>query len=64
MLQYLFETCENAKRLAHSLAQEWLEKYMLKDLPDKKEKAALYCRKTWGAQRIFVSWTHNRHKAM
>jgi hypothetical protein len=36
---HIFETCENAKRLAHALAQEWLEKYMLKDLPGKKEKA-------------------------
>jgi len=36
---HIFETCENAKKLAHSLAQEWLEKYMLKDNPDKKEKA-------------------------
>jgi len=37
---HIFEICENAKKLAHSLAQEWLEKYMLKNLPDKKEKAS------------------------
>jgi ATP-dependent protease ClpP protease subunit len=37
---HIFETCENAIELAHSLAQEWLEKYMLKDDPRKKEKAA------------------------
>lgn len=36
---HIFETCENAKELACSLAQEWLEKYMLKNQPDKKEKA-------------------------
>lgn len=37
---YVFEICENAKKLAHTLAQEWLEKYMLKNLPDRKEKAS------------------------
>jgi hypothetical protein len=37
---YIFEICENAKKLAHSLAQEWLEKYMLKSQTDKKEKAS------------------------
>lgn len=36
---HIFETCENAKELARSLAQEWLEKYMFKDQSDKREKA-------------------------
>lgn len=36
---HIFETCENAKKLARSLAQEWLEKYMLKGVYDKEEKA-------------------------
>jgi len=36
---HIFETCENAKKLAHSLAKNWLEKYMLKDLPNNTEKA-------------------------
>ncbi|MDI7261830.1 MAG: ATP-dependent Clp protease proteolytic subunit [Thermodesulfobacteriota bacterium] len=37
---YIFEICENAKKLARSLAQEWLEGYMLKNLPDRREKAS------------------------
>jgi hypothetical protein len=37
---YIFEICENAKKLARSLAQEWLEKYMLKNVSDRKEKAS------------------------
>jgi hypothetical protein len=42
---HIFETCENAKKLAHSLSQKWLEKYMLKDITDKKEKAAYIAEK-------------------
>lgn len=51
---HIFETCENAKKLAHSLAQEWLEKYMLKDSPDKKEKAA-YIAKKLGEHKEYLS---------
>ncbi len=51
---HIFETCENAKRLAHSLAQEWLEKYMLKGLPDKKEKAAFIAEKL-GEHKEYLS---------
>ncbi len=36
---HIFEFCENAKNLAGALAQEWLEKYMFKDLEDKADKA-------------------------
>ena len=36
---YIFETCENAKKLARSLAQEWLKLYMLKDRPQKNSTA-------------------------
>ena len=51
---YIFETCENAKRLAHSLAKEWLEKYMFKDLPDKKEKAVFIAEKL-GEHKEYLS---------
>jgi len=42
---YIFETCENAKKLARTLTQEWLEKYMFKDIPDRKEKAVSIAKK-------------------
>lgn len=51
---YIFETCENAKKLARSLAQEWLEKYMFKDVPDKKEKAASIAEKL-GEHKEYLS---------
>jgi hypothetical protein len=58
---HIFETCENAKKLAHSLAEEWLEKYMLKDLPDKKERAALIAKKL-GEHKEYLS--HGRTISM
>ncbi len=51
---HIFETCENAKILARSLAQDWLEKYMLKGLPDKKEKAAFIAGKL-GEHKEYLS---------
>lgn len=42
---HIFEFCENAKSLARSLAKEWLEKYMLKDLSDRKDKAEFIAEK-------------------
>lgn len=42
---HIFEMCENAKKLARSLVQEWLEKYMFKDIPCKEEKAASISKK-------------------
>lgn len=38
---HIFETCENAKVLASSLARDWLERFMLKDTSDKAEKAKM-----------------------
>jgi Serine dehydrogenase proteinase len=37
---HVFEFCENAKKLAKVLVQEWLKSYMFKDKPDKDERAA------------------------
>lgn len=51
---HIFETCENAKKLARSLAQEWLEKYMLKDIPDRKVKAASIAEKL-GEHKEYLS---------
>lgn len=36
---HTFEACENAKKLAHTLAITWLKDYMLKDDPGKDQKA-------------------------
>lgn len=36
---HIFEICENAKKLSFELVQNWLETYMFKDKPNKKEKA-------------------------
>lgn len=51
---HIFETCENAKKLAHSLAQEWLKKYMLKDIPDSKERAVSIAEKL-GEHKEYLS---------
>jgi ATP-dependent protease ClpP protease subunit len=51
---HIFETCENAKKLARSLAQEWLEKYMLKNISDRKEKAVSIAEKL-GEHKEYLS---------
>jgi len=51
---HIFETCENAKKLARTLAQEWLEKYMLKESADKREKAASIAEKL-GEHKEYLS---------
>lgn len=36
---HIFELCENAQKLSFTLAQTWLENYMFKNFPDRKERA-------------------------
>lgn len=36
---HILEICENALKLSFTLAQNWLEKYMFRGLPDGKERA-------------------------
>lgn len=36
---HIFEACENAKKLAHTLAVTWLKEYMLRGSADREEKA-------------------------
>jgi hypothetical protein len=38
---HIFEACENAKKLAHTLAVTWLKEYMLSGDPDRDQKARL-----------------------
>lgn len=42
---HIFEICENAKLLAHTLAQNWLENYMFKDRRNRKKMAATIAEK-------------------